>query len=328
MDRKTTSTGDGRNPAAPPPEFDDVVVWAAWLYYVDEMTQAEIAQHLGVSRASVANYLQDARRSGVVTIRVDGGTLEHVTLSRTLAERFGLASASVVPALPDAPVDDRLGAAAARVLTRSLVPGDIVGVAWGRTILAAARAAEPTSVADLTIVQVSGSSASSADFAPELCTTLLANQLGARCVNLHAPAVLSSRDLKERLLEEPSLKRQFGLIRSATKIAFGVGELGPESTFAKSEMIAAETLAEARRDFDAKGVIIGRMIDHRGAPVASPIEDGIVGISLEDLRRVPYRLCAAGGVKKIEAIRAALAGGYATHFVTDSATAEALLSVP
>ncbi|WP_287179099.1 sugar-binding domain-containing protein, partial [Mesorhizobium sp.] len=39
----------------------------------------------------------------------------------------------------------------------------------------------------------------------------------------------------------------------------------------------------------------------------------------------PIRICAAGGARKMGAIRAGLGGGYATHFVTDMATANILL---
>jgi DNA-binding transcriptional regulator LsrR (DeoR family) len=53
-----------------PTEFDDAVNWAAWLYYADEMTQSEIAKTLNVSRATVVNYLQEARSRGIVSIRI------------------------------------------------------------------------------------------------------------------------------------------------------------------------------------------------------------------------------------------------------------------
>lgn len=327
MEQSSTLSGPGRGTPKPPPEFDDVVTWAAWLYYVDELTQAEVATRLGVSRASVANYLQEARRSGRVSIRIDSTTIARTELSKALAERFSLAAATVVPSLPDRSAEQRIGAAGARVLADVLQPGDTIGVAWGRTILEAARAAEASRIPDLTIVQVSGSSASSADFSPELCTTLLANQLGARCVNLHAPAVLSSRDLRDRLLAEPTLKRQFSLIRSATKVLFGVGELGPKSTFAQSDMLDPAALRQIQSEGHAKGVIIGRLIGATGGPVPCPIDDGIVGISLDDLKSVPFRLCLAGGPAKRDALLAALAGGYATHLVTDSDTATALLEI-
>ena len=44
-----------------PPEFEDALVWVAWLYYADQLTQSEIAQVLKVSRATIVKMLQDAR---------------------------------------------------------------------------------------------------------------------------------------------------------------------------------------------------------------------------------------------------------------------------
>src|SRR5690606_23373417 len=52
------ATGPMRNAAFPtPPEFDGAVAWAAWLYYVDQLNQSEVAKAMNVSRASVVNYL-------------------------------------------------------------------------------------------------------------------------------------------------------------------------------------------------------------------------------------------------------------------------------
>jgi DNA-binding transcriptional regulator LsrR (DeoR family) len=51
----------------------------------------------------------------------------------------------------------------------------------------------------------------------------------------------------------------------------------------------------------------------------------MIGITLDELKAVPVRICAAGGAQKIDAIRAGLEGGYATHLVTDMATARVLL---
>ena len=60
-----------RSELMPPAEFaGDPIVWAAWLYYEERMTQEEIAEQLGVSRATVVNFLQEARDRNVVTIAV------------------------------------------------------------------------------------------------------------------------------------------------------------------------------------------------------------------------------------------------------------------
>lgn len=318
------SDGAGRMQTATPLEFDDVLTFASWLYYVDGLTQSDVAARLGVSRASVVNYLQEARTRGVVSIRVNTAAMGRVALARRLAEHFALSGASVVPAIEGANVDQRIGAAGARILADMLVPGDTIAVAWGRTVLAAARAAAPANIEGLTIVQTSGSSLSTDDFSPELCTTLLANQLGARCLNMHAPVVLSTRTLRDLLLEEPPLKRQFDRIRSAGKIVFGVGDIGPGSTFAGSGMVDGAELARLQETATV-GIVIGRLIDEDGRSVPSELDGRIVGIDLDELCKIPIRLCLAGGPHKLKAIRAALRAGHATHVVTDKDTAEALL---
>src|SRR3546814_19934564 len=80
-----------------------------------------------------------------------------------------------------------------------------------------------------TVVQVTGSEVGTAAFSPELCTSIIASRLGARCVNLHAPAFISTQAVRDILLAEPALIRQFELIRSCPKIVYGVSGLTENS---------------------------------------------------------------------------------------------------
>ena len=54
---------------------DDPYVWACWLYYEDGMTQGEIAEAMGVSRATVNSYLAEAREKGIVNISIEPARL-------------------------------------------------------------------------------------------------------------------------------------------------------------------------------------------------------------------------------------------------------------
>ena len=58
---------DGAGPARFPQEL---MYAAAAQYYLDDATQADIAKRLGVSRATVSRLLTEARRQGMVEIRV------------------------------------------------------------------------------------------------------------------------------------------------------------------------------------------------------------------------------------------------------------------
>jgi len=318
--------GSTRSTAFPtPPEFDGAVAWAAWLYYVDQLNQSEVAKTMNVSRASVVNYLQEARESGLVSVQIDYEAFARTLSSRELMERYSLQGAAVIPDLDREDTDRRIGEAAGRLLASLIEPEDTIGVAWGKTVLAAARSiSAPRRARDVTVIQLSGSSIGTSDFSPEFCTSLMANRLGARCINLLAPAIVSNERLHDELMREPMLVNQFRMIRAAGKVIFGIGDIGPESTYARAEISDAALLA-GMIGRGAVGVIIGRLIDAEGRPVPSPLDSRTIGITLDELKAVPVRICAAGGSQKIEAIRAGLKGGYATHLVTDMATARALL---
>ncbi len=320
-----------------PTEFGgDALAWAAWLYYGESLTQNEVAAALGVSRASVANYLAEARRRGLVTISLDPALLGTVQLGRALAERYGLAGAYVAPADEGAaeaaaePAEQamrlrrRIGRAAAQMLAPWLTDGNTVGVAWGRTMLEVAQALPAKSLPDAKIVQISGSSLGDDASSPEACTALFAGRLGASCHNFHAPAVLSTPEICEALLAEPGLRRHFERLDAADLTVFGVGELGPGTVWSDTDYLP-DSVVDRYLAAGGQAVLIGRFLDARGCEIDGPLSGRQIGMSLERLRRIPVRVCVAGGAAKERAIRAVLAGGYATHLVTDAATAERLL---
>ena len=61
---------------------------AASLYYLQDSTQAEIAEHLGMSRATVSRLLSEARRVGIVRIDVVSPVVGNGTDGRQVIESF------------------------------------------------------------------------------------------------------------------------------------------------------------------------------------------------------------------------------------------------
>lgn len=312
--------------SVPPVEFSDHTAWAAWLYFVDEMTQSEVAQTIGVSRVTVIKLLNDAKERGLVNVRINPALAARVKTSRLMAEAYNLNSAIVVPENPNRSMIKQLGDAAAFLLLNGLTAGDVVGVAWGKTVLSAIESMQIEETVDnLIVVQVAASpNGLSADFSPELCVSLCANKLGARSVSLMAPAILSSPELKAMLLSEPAIRHQMDVIRSANKVIFGVGQLSEDATIRESELHPVATI-EKMAQSGAVGALLGRFIDDSGGEMTGYTHDRMLGLSLDELRRIPNRVCIAGGKNKFAAILATLRGGFVTDLVIDLPTAEMLI---
>ncbi|WP_428377400.1 sugar-binding transcriptional regulator [Lichenicoccus sp.] len=313
-----------------PAEFDgDPVVWSAWLYYEEGLTQHDVAQRLGISRASVNNLLQTARDTGVVTIAVAPRHLQTVALAKELADRYGCAHCLVVP--NDAgrrPVHERVGHAGARLLAGQLRPDDVLGVAWGRTVYALSEAMPQLDLPGMSVVQVMGSAVGGERFTAELCTSNIAGRVRGRCIYLHAPGIVSRPAVKSVLMAEPALVEQFRIIAACNRIVFGVGSMQSISIASDGGFLLAPHEAGPAIARGAVASLAGRFIDAAGCAVPCRFDDRLIGITTDAIRAVPERICVAAGPDKVRPIRAVLAGGYVTSLVTDQRTAQALLSDP
>jgi DNA-binding transcriptional regulator LsrR (DeoR family) len=286
---------------------------------VRDLSQAETAARLGVSRSTVHNLLREARRTGLVRVSLDPGLLARTEAGRALAAEFGLEAAVVLPA-DGAEAGLR---AAAAMLDDLVPPGATLGVAWGETVHRLAQHLPPLRRPDVTVVQMVGSMASPHGFNAEDCSTLIAQRMGAACVNLHAPAVLSDPALVAALAREPVIARQLGALECCDAALLAVGLASPESHVVLSGVADLATLADyAARG--AAGVVAGRFIDRAGRWMDGPLDGRLIGISPEALLRVPRRIVLGFGPARAEALGAALRGGVATHLLTDGAAAAVL----
>jgi DNA-binding transcriptional regulator LsrR (DeoR family) len=324
--RTETPTRGRRDALMPPAEFGgNPIVWVAWLYYEESMTQEEIARLLSISRGSVVTMLQEARENGVVSISVATQHLQTVGLAREIMRRYGVAECLVLPGDEGRmPPHERVGRAAARLLVERLRPDDVLGVSWGRTVLALSQAMQAKLLPGVSVVQITGSAIGTYRFSAELCASNIANRIGGRCVYLHAPGIVSSREMKRMLMRESTLIEQFRIMSTCNKIIFGVGSVEASSTPFDTGFLspgeAAPYLAKG-----AVAVLAGRFVDARGRVVAGELDDRMIGMTVQEIANVPERVCAAAGSDKAEAIRALLVGGFVTTLITDEETARNLL---
>lgn len=316
----------GREGGGASPSHEAQLSNVALLYYKEGLTQSEISARIGVSRATIVNYLRQARELGIVDIRIKGEAFSASNLSRNLRDKYGLADAYIAGADPGSTsqsqlkVGEQVAHVAAMAMFDLLVPGDRLGVAWGETLQLIAQAFPKRAVENLSVCQLLGSMLLPHSSAAEACTIQIANNTGARCYTLHAPAIVSNSELARQLREEPVIANQMAEFSQLTKAYFSVGAMDSETLMVTSGICSRDQL-EAYRTRGAKAILCGHFIDADGQTLDGDIEDRLIGISTSQLKSVPMRMFVSSGVQKREAIRAVLTGGYATHLVVDEATA-------
>lgn len=78
----------------------------------------------------------------------------------------------------------------------------------------------------------------------------------------------------------------------------------------------------------AIGEICVRYFDVDGEPMNPVIEERMISIDAETMMRVPRRIGVAGWMRKLDAIRGAVTGGWVNVLITDSHVARQLLEPP
>jgi DNA-binding transcriptional regulator LsrR (DeoR family) len=92
---------------------------------------------------------------------------------------------------------------------------------------------------------------------------------------------------------------------------------------ASGNVFTADELQELD-ELGAVGDICLRFFDADGVPVASPLDERVIGLDLEQIKRPRRTLALAGGPRKFAAIQGALRGRFVNVLITDRFTAERL----
>ncbi|WP_428647101.1 sugar-binding transcriptional regulator [Roseibium sp.] len=317
-----------QSPAPRPRSQDDAIIEVTWCYYHEGMNQNEIAERLGISRATVVNYLSEARKRDYVRISLDTDIFRNHELARRLVDRFGLADAVVIPSSTAGPEQslDRVTRVVADWLPSLLEPGDRLGVAWGETVYRVAEAAPRITIDDLTVVQLVGSRPAALGFAAETCSATLARRYSAHCVNLHVPLLLSDKELVDRLKQEPVIQSQLQAVADCNKTIFACGTCTADSHVVHTGLLDPAEIGPCA-DKGAIGVICGRLIDQDGNGLDRDIEDRMIAVTLDQMRKKDMGLLVGSGPNRARPMLAAIRGGYATHLATCSDTATELLTL-
>ena len=293
------------------------------LYYLEDRTQAEIADRLGTSRPTVSRLLAEARRQGVVRIDVVApSTDEDEAVAQQLALALGLQKVRLVSFAPSAMVGASLAPALSITLQEiGLQPDDVLLVGSGRMVYEAAQSELPALTGVIIVPTVGGQDDPEPWYQTNEITRQIAAKVGGRPVFLYAPAQ-PGPELHEKLLHDPSYTRVQQLWTRARCAVVGVG----------APPLARRSLPgfvpkDASWLPQAAGDVCTRFFGVDGQPLVFDGSDRMISTSLEILRRVPVVIAVAAGQAKVPSIAAAARAGWFNHLVTDSVTAAALLAV-
>ncbi|MCC6859522.1 MAG: sugar-binding transcriptional regulator [Bryobacterales bacterium] len=306
-----------------------LLVKVARLYFEQDLTQAQIADRLRLTRQKVQRMLVQARETGVVQIRISPMMGLHPHLEKILEHRFDLVEAIVVETTDytdQGTVARELGVAGAEYLLRAVRPRDRIVFSWGNSLLALVNALlYPARVhaEELQVIQALGGLG---DPNHEIHATQLvrnaARALGAQAILLPAPAVAGSAVACRAFYSDPYVCRVLETARTANLAFVGIGSSDAESILVPEFWnIMTPSMLATLKGRGAVGSINLRYFDRHGRAVASELDRLIVGLTLDELKQIHRVVGIAGGSTKLRAIEAALRAKLINVLITDHISA-------
>lgn len=303
---------------------DDLRTRAAWLYYIEGMTQDQVAQELGFTRARVLRMLAAARQDGTVQIRVMSPLSRCVELERILESRFGIERAIVIPSPRDeSKVNAILGATVGAYIADTLTDNMTIGLGWGQTLSTALAAIPRRPYSGVRVVSLLGSLTKVNAFNPSEFAWRFADQVGAECYLMAGPVFAPDVHTRRALMEHAGMQELSRRVAQLDLAIVSVGDLSPQSTFSRFGLLGRPEIASLERA-GAVGDVLCRFIDADGRIVDHEINDRVVAVHPDALSGARKLVLASGGWHKSPAILAAIRLLHPNVLVTDEVVAERL----
>lgn len=311
-----------------PPTQHRLCVRVARLYYESDLTQAQIGERLGISRMKVNRLLQLAREVGIVQVRIVGTQDSFGDLAHQLLTAFDLQDVRIAATpLTDDGLRSAIAAEASAWLVERLEPNLVVGLGLGRTVALLPETFTPNGRIDCVFATLEGVGTSpNAGFAAYNVTSRLADAAGGTAEIVSAPTFVSDPSLQDRLLSEPSVASSLDVARGAGLAMQSVGPLSSDATLYRHGTLTDDDLLKLR-EAGAVGDALGHFFDENGGHVPWWTDNTHVGLTFDELKKLPTSAILAGGVDKVQAIRASLRGGIFNVLITDDVCAEMLLEL-
>ena len=306
----------------------ELMTRVANMYYVDDMTHEKIAKTIGLSRIKVGRLLKKAREVGIVEISVRPHPGFNYKLEQQLIQRFSLKQALVAINHPD-PKDQRAAVArlVADYLANNLRDGMIVAVGMGRNCGAVPESLlRPQPRSCVFISAMGGSPKAKAPYNPDDICRRFAERFDGTSESLYSPAYVKNKHIRDLLVHQEDVGAILERTRKADMAIVGIGDINLDSNLVKLGCVSPLEMAQLSVS-GAVGDVLGCTFDINGIGSRNGLIDRVVGLNIEDLRKIPCVIAVSSESNKTLSILGALRLGVIDIIATSEHNAKAVIEL-
>ncbi|SPZ54223.1 Sor operon activator [Serratia quinivorans] len=309
---------------------NELLTEIAVAYYQDEITQEEIAKKFGISRIKVGRLLKRAKEEGIVEITVRYHPVFSTRLEQQMMERFPISRALIALDHQDEEEQRRqVAALVSNYLAMSLKDDMVLAVGQGRNV--AAIADHVGSVAERNckfICGIGGTHRPGDAINADHISRRLAKKFGGSSETLYAPAYVENRALKDAFMQNGTIKETLDRARKADVALVGIGDMNENSYMVKLGWFTPHEIIDASLNQGVIGDIAGYdFFSAQGQHIDTVMNDRVIGLSIDELRKIPCVIAIASENTKALAILGALRTGAIDIIATSALNVRTILNM-
>ncbi|MBY5035082.1 sugar-binding transcriptional regulator [Streptococcus gallolyticus] len=302
----------------------------AYLYYIEGWSQDQISKHLGIYRTTISRMLTQAKKDGIVQIKIQDFNPEILKLETLFQERYGLDHIEIVQSHPEdseTEKEEQLSKVAAQWIRKNIQDGDTIGLAWGASIGKSISYIEPKYLENSTFVPiVGGPSRSNSRYHINTLVYDMAKKFHGKSIFVNATVVQESEELAKGIFNSKYFQELKENWKHLDMVILGVGGALSYKKSQWRDLIDQNDYKELKLG-EAVGDCCCRFFNQDGKILKGGVDNRTIGLSLDQLSTIPKTVAIARGNAKVRAIRALIKRSYINTLITDQDTLMGILKL-
>lgn len=297
------------------------IIETARMYYLDNMTQNEIAKNLNISRPLVSKILSDAKELGIVTIQIKSPFNDKESVMKKMQEIYNLQGGLIVEQLSTtALTDQNIFKETIGFLQKNLSDVKVLGLGWGNMIGPFIDKIESEekflSLKGKVVPLIGNTNMSAREYHPNDLIRVFGEKTSLTPAYLFAPAFLTTEQEKEVFMNIENYK-EISKMWEKIDTAF----IGINSHPSVPDLATALRFGNALNEKKAVGKILSYYFDKDGNIIEGE-NDFSIQISWENLKKIKKVIGIASSKTNKKAIIGALKTRIFTHIILSEKSAE------
>jgi len=297
------------------------------MYYIDSLTQNEIADKLSISRIKVVRYLDYARNYKLVETKLNFLINENEELEDEFENRFGLKECRIVPTFEN--IEDTykyISKELADILERILKEDDYIGISWGTAIEGVSRYLELNKKINVNVVPVIGAiGIQGQDNSTNFILKNFAEKVGGKSYTIYIPAIVDTKEAKDIMESDSHTKQIIELNKRISTVILSTSGTSLDSSFTKIGTFTQDDV-DYLYSLGVVGILNFEFLNAKGEIVLNKINDRVIRVfPYESIKKTKNSILISWGPKKVDILKAVVKNRLINIFLTDEETAKSIL---